>query len=84
MLHIHICAHILTCIPVPSLLKRWKRLEAGISLSAETLDTLSTRFGTRKTKRWEKAVHNAQLNRHQDSSLMDIYDTETVKGMRTE
>jgi hypothetical protein len=67
-------------MPVPSLLKRWKRLEAGLSLSAETLDTLSTRF-VKKTKRWQRADHHAQLNRHKDSTLMDIYDTETVKGI---
>lgn len=66
--------------PVPSLLKQWKHLGAGISLSAETLDTLTTRFA-KKTKRWQKADHHAQLNRHKDSTLMDIYDTETVKGM---
>jgi len=28
-----------------------------------------------------KAEHHAQLSRHEDSSLMDIYDTDTVKGM---
>jgi hypothetical protein len=65
---------------VPSLLKQWKHLEVGITLSAETLDALSTRLGTR-TKRWLKAEQHAQLNRHGEPSLMDIYDTDTVKGL---
>ncbi|KAN0140496.1 hypothetical protein V8E53_001705 [Lactarius tabidus] len=64
---------------VPSLLKWWKRLEVGITLSAETLDALSARLGTR-TKRWLKAEQHAQLNRHGKPSLMDIYDTDTVKA----
>ncbi|KAN0141115.1 hypothetical protein V8E53_000871 [Lactarius tabidus] len=64
---------------VPSLLKRWKCLEVGITLSAETLDALSARLGTR-TKRWLKAEQHAQLNRHGEPSLMDIYNTDTVKA----
>lgn len=68
---------------VPSLLKQWKHLEAGLSLSAETLKTLNTHF-VKSTKEWEKEDHHAQLNRHTDSTLMDIYDTETIKGMLNE
>ena len=68
---------------VGSLLKRWKRLETGMDLSAETLDSLSQRF-RKKTKRWLKAEKHAQLNRHEDPALMDIYDTVTPKGMETE
>lgn len=66
--------------PVPSLLKRWKRLETGMDLSAETFDTLSKRFKQQR-KQWLKAEKHAQSNRHKDSSLMDIYDTVTVKGV---
>ncbi|KAN0129865.1 hypothetical protein V8E53_012337 [Lactarius tabidus] len=65
---------------VPSLLKQWKHLEVGITLSAETLDALSAHLGTR-TKRWLKAEQHAQLNRHGEPSLMDIYNTDTVKGL---
>ena len=55
---------------VPSLLEQWKHLEAGLSLSAETLKTF-----VKSTKEREKADHHAQLNRHTDSTVMDIYDT---------
>jgi hypothetical protein len=78
--HPHIYPYIPIHMLVPSLLKRWKRLEVGITLSAETLDALSARLGTR-TKRWLKAEQHAQLNRHGKPSLMDIYDTDTVKGL---
>ncbi|KAI9443894.1 hypothetical protein H4582DRAFT_2071441 [Lactarius indigo] len=45
---------------VPSLLKWWKRMDNGIDLSAEILDTLNAR--------------------HEDPTLMDIYDTVTSKA----
>ncbi|KAI9432278.1 hypothetical protein H4582DRAFT_1821382 [Lactarius indigo] len=64
---------------VPSLLKRWKRMDNGIDLSAEILDTLNARF-KKKTKRWLKAESHAQSNRHEDPTLMDIYDTVTSKA----
>jgi flagellar motility protein MotE (MotC chaperone) len=70
-------------VTVPSLLKRWKCLETGLDLSAETFSALSKRF-KEKVKPWLKAEKHAQLNRHQDSTLMDIYDTITTKGMDTE
>ncbi|KAI9443974.1 hypothetical protein H4582DRAFT_2053729 [Lactarius indigo] len=64
---------------VPSLLKRWKQMDNGIDLSAEILDTLNARF-KKKTKRWLKAESHAQSNRHEDPTLMDIYDTVTSKA----
>ncbi|KAI9446284.1 hypothetical protein H4582DRAFT_1804475 [Lactarius indigo] len=64
---------------VPSLLKWWKRMDNGIDLSAEILDTLNARF-KKKTKRWLKAESHAQSNRHEDPTLMDIYDTVTSKA----
>ncbi|KAN0138606.1 hypothetical protein V8E53_003594 [Lactarius tabidus] len=63
---------------VPSLLARWKRLEAGMDLSAETFQALSERFQA-NTKRWLKAERKAQSKRSGDSSAMDIYDTATAK-----
>ncbi|KAI9430515.1 hypothetical protein H4582DRAFT_1823951 [Lactarius indigo] len=64
---------------VPSLLKRWKRMETGIDLSAETFNTLNARF-RKKTKRWLEAENHAQSNRHEDPTLMDIYDTASSKA----
>jgi hypothetical protein len=68
------------CLKVPSLLARWKRLEAGMDLSAETFQALSERFQA-NTKRWLKAERKAQSKRSGDSSAMDIYDTATAKCM---
>ncbi|KAI9429637.1 hypothetical protein H4582DRAFT_2114301 [Lactarius indigo] len=68
---------------VPSLLKRWKRMETGIDLSAETFNTLNARF-RKKTKRWLEAENHAQSNRHEDPTLMDIYDTASSKGIVTQ
>jgi hypothetical protein len=67
-------------LPVPSLLKRWKCLQTGMDLSADTFDALTRRLG-KKIKPWLKAERHAQLNRHKDTGLMDIYDTATAKGM---
>ncbi|KAH9012749.1 hypothetical protein EDB84DRAFT_1278521 [Lactarius hengduanensis] len=64
---------------VPSLLKRWRRMETGIDLSAEILDNLNKRFKA-KTKRWLKAEKHAQSKRHEDPTAMDIYDTVTSKA----
>ncbi|KAF8261851.1 hypothetical protein EI94DRAFT_1604708 [Lactarius quietus] len=64
---------------VPSLLKRWKRMEAGMDLSADTFNSL-TKCLKKHTKRWLKSERNAQLNRSSDSTVMDIYDTVTVKA----
>lgn len=67
-------------MPVPSLLKRWKRFEAAMDPSAEAFDALTKRLG--KTVRpWLKAEHQAQMNRHEDATLMDLYDTNVAKGM---
>ncbi|KAH8990628.1 hypothetical protein EDB86DRAFT_3080255 [Lactarius hatsudake] len=65
---------------VPSLLKRWKRMETGIDLSAETLNALNTRLRT-KPKRWLAAEKHAQSKRHEDPTLMDIYDTVISKAL---
>jgi hypothetical protein len=73
-------------VSVPSLLRRWKRLETGLELSADTFHALSKHFG-KKIKQWLQTERHAQMNRHQDPTLMDIYDTETKKstyGMCTE
>ena len=51
-----------------------------MDLSAEIYDALNQRF-KRKTKRWLQLEQNAQVHRHEDSSLMDIYDTCVAKGM---
>lgn len=51
-----------------------------MDLSIKTYDALSKRFGS-KTKKWLMEEKHAQLNRHEDSTLMDIYDTATEKGM---
>ncbi|KAH9004868.1 hypothetical protein EDB86DRAFT_2796565 [Lactarius hatsudake] len=64
---------------VPSLLKWWKRMETGIDLSAETLNALNTRLRT-KTKQWLAAEKHAQSKRHEDPTLMDIYDTVISKA----
>ncbi|KAH9172399.1 hypothetical protein EDB89DRAFT_1906254 [Lactarius sanguifluus] len=68
----------MVCI-VPSLLKRWKCMETGIDLSAETLNALNTRF-RKKTKWWLAAEKHAQSKRHEDPTLMDIYDTVISKA----
>ncbi|KAF8257631.1 hypothetical protein EI94DRAFT_1817279 [Lactarius quietus] len=64
---------------VPSILKRWKRMEVGMDLSADTFNSL-TKHLKKHTKRWLKSERNAQLNRSSDSTVMDIYDTVTVKA----
>ena len=69
-----------THLVVPSLLRRWKRLEAGMDQSAETLRILSERFKSSKD-RWLKAERKAQLKRSEDCTVMDIYDTATTKHM---
>ena len=51
-----------------------------MDLSAKAFDVLNKRFGDR-TRRWLEVDKHAQLNRHGDPTLMDIYDTSTKKGM---
>lgn len=65
---------------VPSLLKRWKCLQIGMDLSADAFDALTKRLG-KTVKPWLKAEQHAQLNRHKDSTLMDMYDTAKAKGL---
>ena len=67
---------------VPSLLRRWRRLEAGMDQSAETFEELSDRFKS-KTKKWLKAERKAQSNRSKDCTAMDIYDTTMIRRMGT-
>jgi len=66
-------------LPVPALLKRWKRLEAGLDLSAEAFRALCERLKPR-IKQWLQEDKMAQLKRKDDPSAMDIYDTTTDKG----
>ncbi|KAH9018398.1 hypothetical protein EDB85DRAFT_1873822 [Lactarius pseudohatsudake] len=75
----HCGHHSITSSRIPSLLKRWRRMETGIDLSAEILDNLNKRFKA-KTKRWLKAEKHAQSKRHEDPTAMDIYDTVTSKA----
>jgi hypothetical protein len=65
---------------VPALLKRWKRLEDGLDLSAETFSALCERFKPSITQ-WLHQDRRAQLKRDEDPSAMDIYDTTMAKGM---
>ncbi|KAH9163424.1 hypothetical protein EDB89DRAFT_1912653 [Lactarius sanguifluus] len=57
----------------------WKKM-VRIDLSAETLNALNTRF-RKKTKQWLAAEKHAQSKRHEDPTLMDIYDTVISKGI---
>jgi hypothetical protein len=65
---------------VPSLLKRWKRLEVGLDTSAKAYKSLSTHFKD-KTKQWLLEDKAAQMNRQTTPSSMDIYDTVKQKGL---
>ena len=73
------CSHIYHFL-VPSLLKCWAQMETAMDLSANAFDSLSTQLG-KNTKQWLKADQHAQLTRQSDSSIMDMYDTSTVKGL---
>ena len=55
-------------------------MEVGMDLSAEAFASL-TMCLRKHTKQWLKADRHAQSNRSTDSTVMDIYDTVTVKGM---
>jgi len=65
---------------VPSLLKRWKRLEVGLDTSAKAYKALSEHFKD-KTRQWLKDDRVAQKNRQATPSSMDIYDTVKQKGV---
>jgi hypothetical protein len=58
----------------------WKHLEANFDLGAERFDSLS-RCLKKKTRKWLQVERNAQMNRYEDCTLMDIYDTLTVTGV---
>jgi hypothetical protein len=64
----------------PTLLKRWKRLEAGFGPSSKAYKALSDHF-KRKTKKWLQEDSIAQKNRWDTPSSMDIYDTVKQKGV---
>ncbi|KAI9451585.1 hypothetical protein BJY52DRAFT_1190868 [Lactarius psammicola] len=64
---------------VPSLLKRWKRLEDGLALSAEAFMALTKRF-KKQTKGWLKDDQAAQRSRDLSPEAMDIYDTAKEKA----
>ncbi|KAN0137341.1 hypothetical protein V8E53_004786 [Lactarius tabidus] len=59
---------------VPALLKRWKRLQPGLELSAEAFINLSKRF-KEQNKIWLAEDKVAQQKRHNNPGAMDIYDT---------
>jgi hypothetical protein len=65
---------------VPSLLKRWKRLESGLDASAQAYKALSS-HSKGKTKQWLKEDNTAQKNRQAFLASMDIYDTIKEKGV---
>lgn len=65
---------------VPSLLKRWKRLELGLDASAKAYEALSEHFKD-KTEQWLKEDKAAQSDRHTFPASMDIYDTVKEKGV---
>ena len=65
---------------VPSLLKRWKRLQSAMDLSAEAFESLTMRFENH-TKKWLKMDKCAQRDRSTEPCAMDIYDTSTKKRM---
>jgi post-segregation antitoxin (ccd killing protein) len=67
-------------VPVPSLLKWWKRFQEGMELSADASQSLSKCL-EKHTNQWLTQDRHAQLNRHADPSLMDIYDTAKAKGV---
>ena len=64
---------------MPSLLKRWNRLESSFDASAHAYKALSNYFKD-KTKKWLKEDRDAQASRYSCPSAMDIYDTVNAKG----
>jgi hypothetical protein len=65
---------------VPSLLRRWKRLEVGLDASSRAYQALSEHFKD-ETKQWLEDDRVAQNNRQTTPSSMDIYDTVKQKGV---
>ena len=65
---------------VSSLLKRWKRLDAGMEASSEAYKALTKHF-KHKIGEWLEEDKRAQEDRQSTPSSMDIYDTVKQKGM---
>jgi hypothetical protein len=65
---------------VPALLKRWKRLQPGLELSAEAFINLSKCF-KEQNKIWLAEDKVAQQKRHNNPGAMDIYDTSKSQGI---
>ena len=55
-------------------------MEPAMDLSAEAFESPNKQL-RKNTKQWSKADQHAQLVRHADSSIMDMYDTSTAKGV---
>ena len=72
--------HVLYLVIVPSLLKRWKRLESGFDASGCAFKEL-TRHYKDNVRKWAKEEQKAQVNRHLSPEAMDIYDTVKEKGV---
>ncbi|KAI9431761.1 hypothetical protein H4582DRAFT_1822014 [Lactarius indigo] len=64
---------------VPSLLKRWKRLDSGLDASAKAYKALNQHF-KHKSEQWLKDDEGAQQERQKTPSSMDIYDTVKEKA----
>ncbi|KAF8258431.1 hypothetical protein EI94DRAFT_1815350 [Lactarius quietus] len=64
---------------VPSLLKRWNRLQSGYDSSAQAYTSLSMHLSD-KMEKWLQEDVDAQANRHVPPSAMDIYDTDKGKA----
>ena len=62
------------------LLKRWKRLQSGLELSAEAFINLSQRFKNQRGT-WLEEDKIAQRTRHNKPEAMDIYNTMEMQGM---
>ena len=64
----------------PSLLKRWKCLSDGLEASFKAYDALSKHFKYR-TAEWLEMDKQAQEDRQETPSSMNIYDSVKQKGM---
>jgi hypothetical protein len=67
-------------ITVPTLLRRWQRLDSGLDASSKAFEALSKHFKDRM-KQWLKDEQLAQKSRRKTPSAMDIYDTVKQNGM---
>ncbi|KAH9011266.1 hypothetical protein EDB85DRAFT_1847414, partial [Lactarius pseudohatsudake] len=64
---------------VPSLLKRWKRLQSGLDSSRKAYEALNEHFKD-KADKWLKDDKAAQKDRQAFPASMDIYDTVKEKA----